>query len=164
MPGKLDQMIAKVALEMPGPDPSKMIAAAKEVAPNVTKEDAAKLPERWYPKITSKAAGAPQLRDAWPRAWFEAVVEILCQKGPIGLPALYELLDRDQATYHEMVTLRLLRMASEGLERDTTVAKLKSRLANLHMTHVYASVREVVFWSEREPGPLQLLRQMAKVK
>jgi hypothetical protein len=164
MASKLDQMIAKVALEVPGPDPAKMIAAAAEVAPNVTPADSAKLPERWYPKISSKAAGAPQLRDAWPRAWFAALVEVLCQKGAVGLPPLFELLERDGATYHEMVVLRLLRMAAAGLERDAILARLKASLPTLHRTQVYASVREVVFWSEQDPQPLELLRPLAKLK
>jgi hypothetical protein len=164
MASKLDQVIAKVALEVAGSDPAKMMAAAAAVAPRVTAADAAVLPERWYPKITSKAAGAPQLRDAWPRAWFEAVVEVLCQMGAAGLPALFQLLERDGATYHEMVVLRLLRMAAAGTERAAVGAKLAARLPNLHRTQVYASVREVVFWSERDPGPLEVLRPLAKLK
>jgi hypothetical protein len=161
---KLDEMIAKVAVEAAGTDPGKMIASAREAAPQVTAEEAAKLPERWYPKVTSKTAGAPHLRDSWPRAWFEAVVEILWQKGKEALPPLLELLQRDGSTYHEMVILRLLRMAAAGVERKAILDKLKARLPTLHRTQVYAAVRDVVFWSERDPEPLVQLRPMAKVK
>jgi hypothetical protein len=164
LPTKLDEMIAKVALAAAGADPDRMMAAAAEIAPKITREDAAKLPERWSPKITSKAAGVPHFRDSWPRAWFEALVEILFQKGAIGLPALLELLDREGATYHENVVLRLLRLAASGVERDMILAKLKSRLPALHQTQVYACVREVVFWSERDPMVLELLRPMAELK
>jgi hypothetical protein len=164
MATKLDQLVAKVALEAAGADPARVMAMAKEIAPKVSAEEAAKLPGRWHPRITSKAAGAPQLRDAWPRAWFEAVAEVLCQKGDVGLPALFELLDRDTATYHEMVVLRLLRMAAAGLERLAIVAKLKARLPALHQTQVYASVREAVYWSECDPEPLRLLRPLASLR
>jgi hypothetical protein len=164
MASKLDQMIAEVTMTVPNPDPAPMIAKAAEVAPRLTPEDVGQLPERWCPKITAKAAGAPHLRDPWPRAWFEAIVEILCQKGAAGLPALFELLQRDNATYHEMVALRLLRLAAAGLDREAILAALKARLPELHRTHVYASVRAVVFWSDREAAPLEVLRLLAKLK
>lgn len=164
MATKLDQMIATVAIEAAGPDPDKMIAAASEIAPKVTPADAAKLPKRWYPKVSSTSAGAPQFRNSWPRAWFEALVEVLCQKGAAGLPSLYELLERDGATYHEMVVIRLLRMAAKGLERDAILSRIEARLPALHETDVLACVRETVFWSEREPRVLDVLRPMAKVK
>jgi hypothetical protein len=161
---KLDTLIAQVALAVPDPDPTKMMAVAAEVATQVSAAEAAKLPARWHPKITSKAAGAPQFRDSWPRAWFCAVTEVLCQKGTEGLPALVELLERDTSSYHDMVVLRLLRLAALGADRDKILDKLKARLPSLHQTQVYASVREVVFWSEREPEPLELLRHLAKLK
>jgi hypothetical protein len=164
MASQLDKMIAKVTLEAASPDPAKMMAAAAEVAPHLTPGDVAKLAERWYPKISSKAAGAPQFRDSWPRAWFEALVEVLCQKGALGLAPLYELLERDGATYHEMVVLRLLRLAAAGVGRADILARLKARLPTLHQTQVGASVRAVVDWSERDPQPLELLRPMAKLK
>jgi hypothetical protein len=59
-----------------------------------------------------------------------------------------------------MVVIRLLRMAAAGLKRDAILAKLKARLPALHQTQVSASVCRVVFWSEREPQPLELLRQL----
>src|SRR5262245_37827699 len=126
MASKLDETIANVALVVAKPDASRMIAAAAAAAPKVSAADAAKLPERWYPKVTSKAAGAPELRDSWARLWFEAIAEILCQKGADGLPALYELLERDGSTYHEIV----------GLERKAIITKLKARLPSLHETQV----------------------------
>jgi hypothetical protein len=164
VPAKLEQIIAKVAVEAAGPDPVKMMAVAGDVAAQVTDEVAAKLPERWYPKVTSKEAGVPHLRDSWPRAWFEGVVEILCQKGKAGLPALFELLERDSAAYHEMVVLRLLRMAAAGVEEKPILQQLKSRLPALHRTAAYASVREVVFWCERDQKPLKLLKGLAKLR
>src|SRR5262249_20609602 len=61
MASKLDETIASVAVIVAGRDPSRMIAAAAAAAPKVSAADAATLPERWDPKITSKAAGAPNL-------------------------------------------------------------------------------------------------------
>jgi hypothetical protein len=164
MAKNLDRLIAKVAMEVPAGDPEKATTAARDVAPQLTPEEAASLPAKWYPKVTAKAAGVPQLRDAWPRAWFEAIAEVLCHKGSDGLPALLELLARDNSTYHELVVLRLLRLAATGLQTREIVAKVAARLAEVHRTAVYAAVREVVHWSRRDPRPLELLRSMATVK
>jgi hypothetical protein len=163
MAKNLDRSIAKVAMEVPAGDAEKMVAAARDVATQVTSAEAASLPERWYPKVTAKAAGVPQLRDAWPRAWFEAIVEVLCQKGADGLPGLLELFCRDNSTYHELVVVRLLRLAAADLQTEEILAKAATRLAQIHRTSVYAAVREVVDWSRRDPRPLELLRSLAAV-
>ena len=158
MASKLDQAIASVAIQAGTYDVTKLIAAAAEVAATLTPADIAKLPERWYPAVTSKAAGAPELRDSWPLLWFEALTEVLCQTRKAGLSALFTLLDRG-GSYSHLIVIRLLRIAAAGSERDAILAKLDDTLPLLHQTQVYDSVREVVGWSEREPQPLELLRQ-----
>ena len=154
MGSKLDQIIATIAIEVAGNHVDEMIAASKAAALEISSDDVANLPDRTSPKITSKAAGVPQFRDSWPNSWFTAILEILCQKGVVGLPALLTLLDRDGFSHQGEIVLRLLRMAAEDLERKAILDRLNAKLPSMHVTQVYDCVREVVFWSERDPLPL----------
>ncbi len=164
MASKLDQIIAKAVIEAARNDTQALLAVAAELAPQVTDVQAAKLPERWYPKISAKVAGVPEQHDCWPRAWFEGLVELLFQKEKAGIPALIELWQRDKASYLELVALRLLRLASADVDRTQILARIADRLPEVHITVINRLAQIVVVWSERERQVMQLLRQFAEIE
>jgi hypothetical protein len=169
MPEKLEELITQVviaAADNGGSSiPSELIAAAAKVAPLLTPADVAKFPNLWYPPLSAKAAGAPKLKDGWGRLWFEALVEVLYQAGSVGLPALFELLERDTKTYHALVVVRLLRLAAAGLQKKEILDKVKARLPEMGHGEGPESVQEVMLWAARGDQRLsKLLRAMAKLK
>jgi hypothetical protein len=164
MASRLDHTIAKVAIANGGWDRPKMIAAAVEAAGSVTPKDLAKLPDRWYPALSARLAGAPDLDDAWQHLWFEALAEILFQKGAEGLPALLILWEREDSTYWNLILIRLLRLAADGVESDLILSRVRFRLESLHYVQTRLSVREVMEWQGDDPRPLELLRPMAGIE
>lgn len=170
MPQKLDELIAQVAIKAAAEDccssiPSELIAAATRAAPLLTEADVAKFPGLWYPTLSAKAAGAPKLKDGWGRLWFEALVEILYQAGPVGLPPLFELLERDTQTYHSLVVVRLLRHVAANVRKKEILDKVKARLPEIGRGEGPGSVQEVMLWAARGDQRLtKLLRSMAKLK
>jgi hypothetical protein len=170
MPEKLEELITQVVIKA-GADndcssiPSELIAAAAKVAPLLTPADVAKFPSLWYPPLTAKAAGAPKLKDGWERLWFEALVEVLYQAGSVGLPALFELLERDTKTYHALVVVRLLRLAAANVQKKVILDKVKARLPEMGHGEGPESVQEVMLWAARGDQRLtKFLRSMAKLK
>src|SRR6516225_3754543 len=136
MPAKLEELISQVVIKAAADNgsssiPSELIAAAAKVAPLLTPADVAKFPGLWYPPLTAKAAGAPGLKEGWERLWFEALVEIIYQAGSVGLPALFELLERDSKTYHALVVVRLLRLAAADVQKKEILDKIKARLPEM---------------------------------
>ncbi len=170
MPKKLEELIAQVVIQAGADDgcssiPSELIAAATKVAPLLTPADMAKFPDLWYPTLSAKTAGAPKLKDGWGRLWFEALVEILYQAGPVGLPVLLELLERDAKTYPALVVVRLLRLAAGNTQKKKILDKVKTKLSEMACRQGPESVEETMLWAARgEQRLTKLLRSMAKVK
>lgn len=170
MPTKLEELIAHVAIKAAADDgcssiPSELIAAAAKVVPLLTPADVAKFPNLWYPPLSAKAAGAPKLKDGWERLWFEALVEILYQADSVGLPVLFELLERDTKTYQALVVVRLLRLAAGNVRRKEILDKVKARLPEMGRREGPESVEETMLWAARGDQRLtKLLRSMAKLK
>jgi hypothetical protein len=167
---KLEKLITQVVNNAAGDNgvssiPSELIAAAAKVGPLLTPADVAKFPGLWYPPLTAKAAGAPKLKEGWERLWFEALVEVLYQAGSVGIPALFELLERDAKTYYALVVVRLLRLAAGNVQKKAILAKVRARLPEMGHGEGPESVQEVMLWAERgDPRLAKLLRTMAKVK
>src|SRR5262245_8448859 len=152
MPKKLDNLIAQVVIEAGTDDgcsaiPCELVAAATRAAPAVTAEDVAKFPALWYPTISAKGAGAPKLKEGWGRMWFEALMEVLYQASPIGLPALLELWERDLKTYHGLVAVRLFRLAAGGVQKKQILDKVKARFPQLNHPAGTECVEEVLLWA-----------------
>jgi hypothetical protein len=170
MHAKMEELIAQVAIRAAADDgcssiPSELIASAARVAPLVTPADLCKLPDLWYPRLSAKGAGAPRLKDGWGRLWFEALVEVLYQAGSAGLPALFELLERDTKTYHSLVVVRLLRLAAGNVQKKAILDKVKARLPVLGQGQGPESVQEVMLWASRGDQRLtKILRSMGKLK
>jgi hypothetical protein len=170
MPEKLNELISQVVIKAAADDgcssiPSELIAAAAKVVPLLTPADVANFPNLWYPPLSAKAAGAPGLKEGWERLWFEALVEIIYQAGSVGLPALFELLERDSKTYHALVVVRLLRLAAADVQKKEILDKIKARLPEMDHDEGPDSVREVMLWAARGDQRLaKLLRSMAKLK
>ena len=170
MPTKLEVLITQVVIKAAADDgcssiSSELIAAAAKVALLLTPEDVAKFPNLWFPPFSAKAAGAPKLKDGWGRLWFEALVEVLYQTGSVGLPALFELLERDTKTHHALVVVRLLRLAAAHMQKKEILDKVKARLPELGHGEGPQSVHEVMDWAANGDQRLtKLLRSMAKLK
>lgn len=168
---KLEQLIANIAVQAGDVDdgcstiPAELVAAAAKAAPLLTPEDTAKLPDLWYPAMSAKKAGAPKLNEGWGRIWFESLVEVLYQAGPIGLPALFELWERETKTYHGFVLVRLLRHAANGVKKKEILAKVKSRLPEIGSLGGPQCVEETLLWASRgEPRLTKMLRPMKQLK
>lgn len=164
MATKLDQSIVRVAVALGTGRWSVMTPVAIEIAGGMSAKDLLKLPDRWYPAMSAAKANAPDLKDEWEHLWFEAIAEILAQKGRAGLPGLLELMDRNECTYHQFVIVRLLRLVAEGCEPDMVLARVRSRLETLRLPWVRFVVQEVEAWEPRDPRPLQLLRTIADIE
>lgn len=163
MPTKLDESIARLAVVIGKRDRKAMSQAAADVAGGVSAKDLAKLPDRWYPALSSKKANAPDLSDSWERLWFEAIAEILYQKAQDGVPGLVVLAERNDSTYHEYAIVRLLRLAADGVESDAVLDRVRRRLATLQHVWTRETVREIVYWTQVDPRPLKLLRPMSDI-
>jgi hypothetical protein len=170
MPEKPEELITQVVIKANADDgcssiPSELIAAAAKAAVLLTPSDVAKFPDLWYPPLSAKAAGAPELKDGWGRLWFEALVEVLYQAGSVGLPALFELLERDTKTYHSLVVVRLLRLAASGVQKKEILDKVKARLPEMGHREGPESVEEVMLWAACGDQRLtRLLQSMTKLK
>jgi len=170
MPEKLEELITQVVIKAAADNGcelilSELIAAAAKVAPLLTPADVAKFPSLWYPPLSGKAAGAPMLKEGWGRLWFEALVEVLYQTGSIGIPPLFELLERDTKTYHALVVVRLLRLAAADVQKKKILDKVKARLPEMGHGEGPESVQEVMVWAAHADQRLtKLLLSMAKLK
>jgi hypothetical protein len=170
MPVKLEELITQVVTKAAADNgcesiPSELIAAATRVAPLVTPADVAKAPNLWYPPLSAKAARAPELKDGWGRLWFEALVEVLYQAGAVGLPALFELLERDAESYPALVVVRLLRLAANDVRKKEILDKVKARLPELGHGEGPECIQEVMVWAAHGDQRLtKSLRSMAKLK
>lgn len=164
MPTKLDLEIGKVAAVVTTYDRAKMIEAAQTAAEAVKDKDLVKFPDRWYPNVSAKTMGLPDFSDTWHRFWFEAMAEILCQKKQLGLPQLLIYWERDDASDHDMILIRLLRLAADGIETELILDRVRKRLATLHYSKSYTAINEVVRWMSFDRRPLELLRPMADVE
>ena len=163
MASKLDQAIARVAIASGREGKAEMMTVAAEVAATLPLKDIAKIPDRWYAAFSAKKAGASELQDPWHHLWFEALTEILVQKKQDGLPGLFILAERSDSTYHQFVIVRLLRLAAEGIETESILARLRQRLGTMHCTETRSSVREIVYWKQVDPKPLELLVPMSEI-
>jgi hypothetical protein len=161
MASKLDEGIARVAIVIADRDRAATGRVATEVAAKLSEKDVAKMPDRWYPAIGARKAGAPELLDGWSHLWFEALTEVLFQKK--ALPELLTLMDRDDSTYHQYAIVRLLRLAADGLESSMILDRVRARLTTLQHVWTRASVREVVYWKADDSRPVELLQQMADI-
>jgi hypothetical protein len=163
MASKVDENIARVAVAIGSRDHSEMDRVAAEVASTLKPKDLEKLPEKWYPVVGAKKANAPELLDSWCHLWFEATAELLYQKKAEGLAGLLVLMDRNECTYHSFVIVRLLRLAADGVDRETILERIRTRLTTLHCVQTRSSVREVTYFKMTDPRPLELLWQMADI-
>lgn len=163
MASRLDQEIARLATTIQSHDWKEISNVAADVASRVKSTEVAKLPDRWYPKLSAKAAGAADPHQSWPRDWFEAIVEILYEKASEGLPGLLELWGRDKSTYPELVGLRLARLAAKGVESESISLHMRERLPQLHMTAINRLAGSVVHFSNYDPQPLAYLRSFSEV-
>lgn len=163
MASKLDQAVAQVAMVISKRDPASMSRAASEVASQLSPSDLAKLPDRWAPPFSAKKAGAPELKDSWELLWFEALAEILLQKKHEGLPGLFLLAERNDSTYHQFVIVRLLQLAADGVEKEEILIRVRRRLATLQHVWTIQSVREIVYWTQVDQRPLELLVPMSDI-
>ena len=170
MAQKIEELITQIVIAAAADNgcesiPSELIAAAAKIAPALTPADVAKFPNLWYPPRSAKAAGAPKLKEGWGRLWFETLVEVLCQTGLVGLPALFELLERETKTYHALVVVRLLRLAAADVCKKEILDKVKAKLPELEHEQGCQCVREVMLWATRGDQRLtRILRSMAKLK
>lgn len=163
MATKLDMEIAKVAAVVTTYDRTKMIEAAQSAASAIPDKDLAKFPDRWYPNVSAKTMGLPDYSDMWQRIWFEAMAEILCQKKQLGLPQLLIYWERNEASDHDLILIRLLRLAADGIETESILDRVRKRLATLHYSKTYTAVNEVVRCTSFDRRPLDLLLPMADV-
>lgn len=165
MASKLDQAIAEIgiAYHRSGFDKTVLIAKAREVAAGVKPKELAKFPDKWYPPLGAKAAGAPDLADPWQTLWFEAMAEVLCQKKNEGLEGLFTYWERDDASHHFLILVRLLRLASEGIEKESILERVRARFETLHLAHTVPTIHEVVQWASFDPGLLPLLEPMESI-
>jgi hypothetical protein len=163
MATKLAHRIADVAIAVGARDIELMSKRAEYVASELSGNDLAKLPDLWYPTLSAKKAGAPELKESWDLSWFEAITEVLLQKGLEGLPGLFVLAERDDSTYHHLVFVRLLRSAAAGIDAIEILARVRRRLATLQHVWTIESVRTIVYWTEVDRRPLELLKAMSDV-
>jgi hypothetical protein len=157
MATKLDESISRVALSLGNGNWATMMPVAAEIAGGLSPKDLGKLPDRWYPEISANKAGAPELKDSWDHLWFEAITEILAQRGAEGVPGLLELMDRNDSTYHEFVIVRLLRLVADGVEASTVMDRVRQRLETLRLPWVRFVIQEIEAWEPADPRPLELL-------
>lgn len=169
MSKKLQALIVRVVLQAGSDDgcssiPSELVAAATRAALEITDEDIAKFPDLWYPTVSAKSAGGLKWKEGWGRLWFEALVEILYQAGPRGIPTLVELLDREIKSYHALVFVRLLRLAAADVQKKQILEKLKTRLPTLKVRAGPECVEEAMLWAAHDnPRLAKLLKSMAKL-
>lgn len=163
MASKLDSAIVRVAIVIANQPREAMKSAAADAAGAVKPRELAKLPDRWYPMVSTKTAEVPELDDSWDRLWFEAVAEILCQKQHEGVPGLLVLWERDDSTYHELVLIRLLRLAADQVDADLVLSRVRARFETLHYRKTYESVHEVANWLGEDRRPLALLEPMSEI-
>jgi len=163
MASKLDHAIARVAIVVASWDQAAMKTVAAEEGASVTPKELAKLPDRWYPAVSAKGAGVPEHHESWQRYWFEAVAEILVQKKHDGMPGLLTFWERDEASDHDLILVRLLRLAADNVGRDEILDRVAVRFETLHYTKTYTAVRKVVNWTSEDSNLLALIEPMANI-
>ncbi|CAN5550738.1 hypothetical protein BH10PLA2_BH10PLA2_30090 [soil metagenome] len=163
MATKLAQLIAEVAIAVGSRDRAAMVKTASAAASQLSEKDLVKLPDLWFPTISAKKVGAPELKEFWDLSWFEAMTELLLQKGREGLPGLFVLAERDDSTYHHFVFVRLLRSAADGIDTEATLTRVRQRLTTLQHVWTIGSVREIVYWTQVDSRPFELLKPMSDV-
>lgn len=162
MASQLDTVIASVAVTAGREGRPALVAAAAAAAASLKPRDLAKLPARQHNQISPATADAMDLQPTWHRHWQEAIAEILVQSKASGLPALLELWDLESDAAQDLVLVRLLRLAADGIEPAHILGRIKSRLATLHHTKARASVQQVLNWSYTHPKALELLKSISK--
>jgi hypothetical protein len=162
MASQLDTLIASVAVTAGREGRPALVAAATAAAASLKPKDLAKLPGRQHNQISPATADAMDLQSTWHRHWQEAIAEILVQSKAPGLPPLLELWDLETDAAQDLILVRLLRLAADGIEPAHILTRVKSRLTTLHHTKVRASVQQVLNWSFTHPKALELLKSISK--
>lgn len=161
--GKLDRVIEDVALLVD--DPTAFRAEAVKFGRRLGPDSLPHLRERFHRSTPAPAGFGPRERglSAWLSYWQFAIFEIVFQFREAALPMLREVAFGEYDWSQSHAVEILCRLAAEGIERDRSIAEIKSAMPAMRDTALLYIAQSLLAQRSDSPNLAAIVSELQRV-